>query len=201
MSVLPEAYFDVATLLNSLKRSLLPMPIIEAHLLSYIACVIALWNGKAISDWGYSFALTSEGFPFSTKFDEARSVLISSGHIMLDDNGDMVPQPSLPEVLSSMFFDDRWNIRRSYIEAAAKSALSFPSGSIRYAIAQSPGFGSAFELGQNSELLNEYDIEDIYEEYSVIMSTLHGKDVDLLSPAVIWLSARILGSYGDKNDL
>ena len=189
----PEAYFDASCLMSEVKPSLVPVSVSELHLYVYLACIIALWRGNAIGNWGYTFALTSEGFPFSPELEQGRKKLVHRGTVKLDHDGDMVPdQASLLEEQSSLFSELRWVDRRNFISAAANCALTLPGGSIRYAIGRSPGFGSAVALGQNSPLLTEFDIDAIYAEYQVIAEALNDQEIDLLSPAVVWLSARVL---------
>lgn len=197
----PEPYFDAAYLMHEVKASLLPFSAIESHLHAYLACIIALWRGNAVGDWGYSFALTTEGFPFSPDFEQARTQLIKRDCVSLDDDGDMIPnQEVLSKELSMLFTETRWQDRGLFVSAAADCALMLPGGSIRYAIGKTPGFGSAFELGQNSPLLTDFDTENIYKEYGIIASALEGGEIDLLSPAVIWLSAHILQEVNAPND-
>ncbi len=195
-SLVPEAYFDVSCLMSEVKPSLVPVSVSEIHLYAYLACIIALWKGKAIGDWGYTFALTSEGFPFSPELEEGRHLLDSRGFIKIDVNGDMFPENLLLlQEQEAVFSESRWVSRREYISAATDCALTLPGGSIRYAIGKSPGFGSAVVLGQNSPLLTEFDTDTIYEEYQIIANALDDQDIDLLSPAVIWLSARVLQNH------
>lgn len=85
-----------------------------------------------------------------------------------------------------------WADRRQWLRAATQCALALPVGSIRHAIGQTPGLGASVRLGQRRLLLQADDIDLLYEEYGIVSSVL-GDDVkDLLSPAVIWLSARIM---------
>lgn len=192
-SLVPESYFDAVAILQKAKKSLMPISAIEMHLYAYLACVIALWRGNSVSDWGYNFALTSEGFPFSPDFELARSTLAHRDCVALSKEGDMLPKhETLKAELELFFSESRWQDRGRFVSAATDSALTLPGGSLRYAISKTPGFGSAFILGQQSPLLTQHDTESIYEEYLVISSALEGNDVDMLSPAVVWLSARVL---------
>lgn len=57
---------------------------------------------------------------------------------------------------------------------------------------ETPGLAASVRLGQRRLLLQADDIELLYEEYGIVSSVLGADVKDLLSPAVIWLSARIL---------
>ncbi|BCZ60740.1 hypothetical protein SL269_05240 [Klebsiella aerogenes] len=45
-------------------------------------------------------------------------------------------------------------------------------------------------------MLEEDDIDLLYKEYEVISELIGKENKDLLSPAVIWLSARVMRSEG-----
>ncbi|MDF3721762.1 hypothetical protein P3S49_25880, partial [Enterobacter hormaechei] len=69
-------------------------------------------------------------------------------------------------------------------------------GAIRYAIKDTPGFILNKTISQAALLLEEDDIDLLYKEYEVISELIGKENKDLLSPAVIWLSARVMRSEG-----
>jgi hypothetical protein len=191
--IAPEAYCDALFVAGDAPKSLLPMSIVEMHLFSYLGCILALFRGKAIGDWGYSYAVTTEGFPFSAEFEDGRTTLVLSGLLDSDDNGLLHPRRAeLMAELETVVSLGPWADRRPLLRAAMECALALPLGSIRYAIGQTPGIASAVRLRQRRRLLDPDDVSLLYDEYKVVSLVL-GPDVqDVLSPAVIWLSARIL---------
>ena len=195
----PEPYSDAVHIMGELRKSLQPISTIEMHLFAYLACVLNLWRGSPLSDWGYAFAVTSEGFPYSAEFELARAQLPIRGLALIDDNGRLTPElESIESEIDGFFTAERWVLRRELIHTAISCALAFPSGSIRYAIGQSPGLKIATTLNQKSNLFTESDIEQIYDEYGVVKEAIDDEDVDLLAPAIVWLSARILNSGEDS---
>lgn len=173
--------------------SITPMTVIEAHLFAYLGCILGLFRGQAIRDWGYAFAVTSEGFPFSVQFEAARSIAVAQGLVDEDKSGMMVGRRSrLSDEMDVLLTFGPWSDRRLWLRAATECALALPLGSVRHAISQTPGMGASVRLGQRRLLLQQDDIELIYDEYQVVRSVLGEDAHDLLSPAVIWLSARIL---------
>ena len=98
----------------------------------------------------------------------------------------------LAKEIDSLLTLGSWMDRRMWLRAATQSALALPVGSIRHAIGQSPGLAASIRLGQRRHLLQADDIDLLYEEYRIVRSVLGADVKDLLSPAVIWLSARIL---------
>lgn len=196
--IVPEAYFDALAVMCDAPASAMPMTVIETHLYAYLGCILGLFKGQAIGDWGYPFAVTSEGFPFSVQFENARSMVITRGLADEDGQGMLTARhDEMSTEIDSLLTFGSWSDRRLWLRAATQCALALPVGSIRHAISQSPGVATSARLGQRRQLLQADDIELLYGEYQIVSSVL-GTDVhDLLSPAVIWLSARILRT-GDQ---
>lgn len=191
--IVPEAYFDAVAMAADAPVSVMPMTVIEAHLYAYLGCILGLFKGQAVGDWGYPFAVTSEGFPFSVQFEAARSMVVARGLIDEDGTGLMsARQDDLAAEIDSLLTLGSWDDRRQWLRAATQCALALPVGSIRHAIGQTPGLAASVRLGQRRLLLQADDIELLYEEYGIVSSVLGADVKDLLSPAVIWLSARIL---------
>jgi hypothetical protein len=191
--VVPEAYVDGLVILKDARTSVLPMSVNEMHLYSYLGCIFALFKGKPVADWGYPYSITSEGFPWSAEFDYARETMCTTGLIEVDDNGMMTPRPvELAAELDTVLGLGPWRERRLWLRAAVECALALPIGSIRHAISRSPGVASSFFLGQRGRLLEPADATLLYEEYAIVSAVLGAEAQDVLSPAVIWLSARIL---------
>jgi hypothetical protein len=191
--LIPEAYVDGLVIINDAPASVLPMSVNEMHLYSYLGCILALFKGKPVADWGYPYAITSEGFPWSAEFDQARETLCASGLIEVDDRGLMTPRPfELTTELQTVLSLGSSAERRPWLRAAVECALALPIGSIRHAVSRSPGVATPFFLGQRGRLLEPADTMLLYEEYAVVSEVLGSRAQDVLSPAVIWLSARIL---------
>lgn len=193
IEIVPEAYFDGLAIAADAPVSSLPMSVQEMHLYSYLGCVLALFQGRAVADWGYEYVITSEGFPFSKELDEARKVLIANGALDMDGQGLLRPNlPALTDELDIVSTLSDWGDRRATVRAATECSLALPMGSIRYAISRSPGMATSFLLGQRGKLLERDDAGLLYQEYTLVSSVLGAEKVDILAPAVVWLSARIL---------
>jgi len=191
--IVPEAYFDAVAITADAPTSVMPMTVIEAHLYAYLGCILGLFRGQAVGDWGYSFAVTSEGFPFSAQFETARAMVVTRG-LVDEDGAGMISarRDELATEINCLLTLSSWAGRRQWLRAATQCALALPVGSIRHAIGQTPGVASSVRLGQRRHLLQADDIDLLYEEYRIVSSVLGADVKDLLSPAVIWLSARIL---------
>ena len=195
----PDPYCDAVHIFSALRKSLQPISIIETHLFAYLSCILGLWEGQPLSQWGYAFAVTSEGFPYSADFEDARAELVPRGLVIVDNDGRLRPnEMALDREIDDLFSSERWKERRKFTEAAVSCALAFPTGLIRYAIGQSPDMKAASLLHQRNALFTESDVESIYQEYTVIRDAIEGDANDLLSPAVVWLSARLLNIETDS---
>lgn len=192
-NLVPEAYVDGLVIMNDAPASVLPVSVNEMHLYSYLGCILALFKGNPVADWGYYYAITSEGFPWSAEFDQARETLCAGGLIQVDDQGLMTPRrPELTAELDAILSLGSSADRRQWLRAAVECALALPIGAIRHAVSRSPGVVTPFLLGQRGRLLEPADTMLLYEEYAVVSEVLGAEAQDVLSPAVIWLSARIL---------
>lgn len=191
LEVVPEAYFDNLVLVGEAPSSVLPMSVVELHLYSYLGCILALFRGQPIGDWGYGYSVTSEGFPFSAELEQSRRVLAKSGILDVDEAGLIRPNVELlGGELKMVLSISSWEERRNYLRTATECALALPVGSIRYAINQTPGIMPSLMLKQRRRLLDTDDISLLYEEYKVVRSVVG--ESNALSPAVVWLSARIM---------
>jgi hypothetical protein len=197
--IVPEAYIDGLVILNDAPNSIVPISLQMLHLYAYLGCILALFKGTPAADWGYQFAVTSEGFPFSVALDHARATICSRGTADIDEGGQMRPrQPELAAELDAVMQIGSWHHRRVYLRTATECALALPIGAIRHAVSRSPGVSEAFFLGQRKRLLEPIDTSLLYQEYEIISQVLGGAEQDVLSPAVIWLSARILRRDGKE---
>lgn len=194
MLLKPNAYFDSLVIINDAPTSLLPMSVLELHLFSYLGCVLALFQGSPLGNWGYNYAITSEGYPFSSDLNDAHHAAIAKSLLLSNPQGFLYKnnEPLSIEVNDLLEVRAEWHERREWISTATQCALALPIGSVRYAIGQSPGVSSPLKLGQRKFLLDQSDISLLYDEYKIITDILGSNARDALSPAVIWLSAKVL---------
>ncbi|HHT5701856.1 MULTISPECIES: hypothetical protein [Enterobacteriaceae] len=194
----PKAYFDSLLIMDEVPQSMKPISFIEYHLFSYLSCVLSLFRGDSISNWGYNYTVTQYGFPFSNDLQNAINLITKKGFIFSDDNGLFQPSNEIIKTeLDNFSYDTSLLNRRDLISTALKCGLNIPSGAIRNAIKNSPGVSLHSSLSQSAPLLDDTDnIELIYDEYKVISDMIGKDNKDLLSPAVIWLSARVMRIEG-----
>jgi hypothetical protein len=183
----PEPVFDaiaiVARLENSLER-VLPS---EVHLIAYLSCLLFLYSGQPVADWGYEFASTVEGSPFSVGLEEALTELRSSGDLSMIESG--YTSTSYGKEEYKILRTVHGNARRDvYIAGACASVLALPIAVVRSAMSQEPAMRRVSSLRAARHLLEEVDLAALYDQFSALFEALGEQKLDLMVPAVAWLN-------------
>jgi hypothetical protein len=164
----------------------------ELHLFAYLACLLALFEGRPLADWGYRFALTSQGYPFSAEFEAVRQTLVNARllHHALDDTVSVdarsAAEPQDLASLSSFAERGRW------LRASMDCALALPVGSIRYALTARTDLAVSQGTGRSLAMVTPAYVERVRDERRLVGEALGGVTFDLLAPAVAWLSLYVL---------
>jgi hypothetical protein len=183
----PYSAFDALAISVHMRPSLRSLAFGEMQLLSYLSCLLSLYRGQPVSDWGYRFTGTRDGSPFSPELSDALSALSISGSFKeelglyeLTDHGH-----SEYTLLRGLTQNSR---REIYITGACSATLSLPIGLIRQALLQEPALKRTTTLGTARALLEGRDLEGIYQQFSVLSSAIGVELDELMIPAVSWLS-------------
>ena len=188
-----NAHTDVVMLVGDAPRSVSPISVPELHLYAYLGCLLALFDGVPVADWGYRFTVTREGIPFSADLETARDGAVQRGVILLQERI-LVKQ-------GGERFDEEFKLyceleqsarRRDWLRAAVQCALALPVGAIRDAVNRSPGVAEGLRDGHARVLFDYDDVESLYEEFETVRKVLGENAGQLLQPAILWLSARVL---------
>ena len=191
-SLQSAALIDVVYLVGLAPSSLAPISVAEMHLYAYLANLVSLNGGVPVSDWGYSFSVTAEGFPFAHGLEEARANLMQRSIIRAEDGGLRAEEGYFDAEVAVLNGLMQCAQRREWFNDAFACALNLPRGAVRDAINRSPGVADSLRHRRASTLLKEADVENIYDEFALIRKVL-GPDVDgYLQPVVVWLSGRVL---------
>ncbi len=189
-----EAYFDCLSVAVAVPISVAPVSTRELHILGYLACLLAVFEGEPIADWGYHFALTSRGYPHSAAFETARATLAECGYITQVEPEMFVSAERGKvelETLRQLSFLSR---RQRWLNAAADCALALPMGSIRYALTARDDLRASEGSGQPRDLITAAYLDRVHDERVIIEKALGGESADLMAPAVAWLSLYVLGA-------
>jgi hypothetical protein len=181
------ASFDVLATAFHLRLSLGSLVREEGHLFGYLACLLFLYSGRPISEWGYSFAATPHGAPYSVDLDGALTYHFEVGFLAkhgvlysLTDRGE-----DEYRALSGLSELGR---RDTYVEAATSSSLAVPVGLVRRAISRDPDIHAARELQSRRPLLDETGLDMLYGHFSALRQAVGEVGADLLAPSVVWLN-------------
>jgi hypothetical protein len=185
----PESMYDFLCSGLILRRQLNVVTPSDIHLFSYLACLLAVYNGIPASDWGYRFVGTELGSPFSVDLDSASSHGILAGMVTRNEDTGFLEFGHLAEeevtVLETL---DSCGWHKYYIEAAVSSLLSLPPGLVKSAVSQEPNLRPVTRMRSPRKLLEGAGLDLLYEQFESLNSVLHFKAQDLIVPATVWLT-------------
>jgi hypothetical protein len=191
----PAASYDAVVLAYGIGQQIGTVAGAELHLFSYLACVLAVYRGWPAADWGYRFACTDTGAPYSHEVQEAIEELLALGH--LRSSGDaMILTPEGQELQLFLSSLEAQRKRLPYLEGACSSLLGMSVGTVRRAVSSEPTIQRAVALSRNQLLLDDIGQALVYEEFERITSAIGTDSPDLLVPSIIWLTALAASSRG-----
>ena len=181
----PYAAFDCLLICDSLEGLLGTIAIGELHLFSYLSCLLSLFEKRPAADWGYAFAGTQSGSPFSPEIESAVAYLKRDGlltgdaeYVALTDQGRNLYRSIEP------FSENKRRAR--FVEAACSSALAVPVGMVRYALSQEPVLRAA-ATGSTRALEEGPGLQALYEQFGALATAIGFEAQDLMVPAVVWI--------------
>ena len=183
-----QSYFDALDVCRRLQETLGPVARAEVHLFAYLSCLLALYRSQPVSEWGYYFAVTPDGYPYSPDLDAALDILISSGDLQTDRDGYLAMSDYGAETLRELNTLGLFQPRTSFLEGACSSVLALPVGSIRDALSQEVGIRNALALSQSRRLPTDVGLNLLYAQFRALSEAIGVNVDDLLIPAVVWLT-------------
>jgi hypothetical protein len=181
-----HASFDFLFIAEELSYRLGTATFGEIHMFAYLGCLLSLFKGQPVADWGYSFAGLESGSPFSPELQEAHAELERSGFVMSAGNG--VAVTGLGKEQIGIFNNLQiFASRKLYLSTSCVSLLSFPVGMVRNAMTMEPGLRPVINVGGMRPLLAMASVEQLHEHFDALFSIL-GQTSDLLVPSTVWLT-------------
>jgi hypothetical protein len=182
----PYAAFDSLYISAALGTNIRRPVVAEIHAFAYLACLLSLYRGQPVSDWGYGFAGTRDGSPFSPEIEGAVRAMASTGYLHVSE-GDIGITDSGRAELSTFqeLFQNRE--RATYLEPACSSSLTMPVGVIRHALTQEPTLKPTSRLATTRPLLDGPYLPRLYDQFAALGHTVGVEHKDLLIPATVWL--------------
>lgn len=190
MSTRVSAGFDVLAITDRLTRTEKGAALAEVHVLSYLACVMSLYEGKDPQEWQYGFAATPSGAPYAMALDHESSRLRAAGLIL--DRGDvMVPSGRGLQELRQLRTLKSLSIRERYLEVACGAAALLPLPAVADALSFEPQLQRAFKAPSARELFKPVGCALLKEHFRAISKALRRRSPttsDLLVPTKVWLT-------------
>ncbi|QYK54337.1 MAG: hypothetical protein KF824_05415 [Fimbriimonadaceae bacterium] len=159
----------------------------ELHLLAYMSCLLHLYDGGSVSDWGYTFYGTEDGAPFSDELESAFQSLVDAGSI-IPKGESFIALPHLSRVATAISTLEAFAHRRACVSGSMASICYFGSGIVREALEQEPELRRARSAGTQRKLLIEEGLESLYFHFQFIKERLPRME-DLRASSVLWISS------------
>lgn len=183
----PDAAYDTLKIVSQLTRPLAGASRGDLQKLAFLSCMLALFRGRPVADWGYRFARTSFGTPFSSEINDALDALKRSGRVVETD-GRYTLSESGEQLLTTMALLGTCQIRDVYLDAACSSTLAVPPGVLTKALAEEPTVLSSSYRVQGATLLEGPAVQLLHEHFKGLAMCLGDSADGLLTPSVLWLS-------------
>ncbi|WP_343448954.1 hypothetical protein [Micromonospora oryzae] len=182
----PFAVFDALCIVSKLSRTYQSASLPEVQAVSYLACLLSIYDGCPSSQWGYEFAVTDSMSMFSSTMLEAVDRLSANG-LIEGVEGRYSPTPSGATVLGRWMPMHRFRDRVQYLAGATGAADALPLPALSTGLLQEPQVAAATYLGVERPLLGEAGVILLHRYFQTLEESL-GSGVDLLVPAVVWLT-------------
>ena len=185
--ICPEATFDALAITASLRPTLGRVLPSEVHLFAYLSCLLSLYSGRPVVDWGYEFTSTAEGAPYSVSMDRAITLLRNSSDMESGPSGLSLSSTGVAEyeLLRTISGNEA---REKYVAGACSSVLAIPVGVVRAALGQEPALRRVSSLSSTRPLLQNVDLSVLYDQFEALSSALGPTVRDVMVPAVTWLT-------------
>ncbi len=183
----PEAFFDTLRIADVLDEPLGGVSRMEIQRISFLSCLLSIYQAKPVSDWGYRFANTGAGTPFSDQLNEAVGHLLSQASLA-ESGGRLRITDSGRATLSVLSNFASMAERPPCLEAACASMLAVPRSTMSDGLDQEPTIAASHLRSGATMLLEEPHLSMLHEHFSVLAQVIPPSQRDLLSPSVLWLS-------------
>jgi hypothetical protein len=164
----------------------------EIQLFAYLSCLLALYDGKNVSSWGYLFIKNKIGSPYSVDISNATNSLKRSNCLIDADKDQYYNISEKGGLYLEQFSKHSSNLSRTkYLELALSMMNFFPYGVLTKAINDEPILLSLRGINVRRNLL---DIDGsglalLYEQFKLLKQVLKDGEHQLIKPAYVWLNS------------
>lgn len=184
----PRAYYDALHLCSQLQVTLESVARAEVHLFAYLGSLLAAYRGQVPDDWGYGFAVTPDGYPFSRDLDASLDLLVHRGRLLADEDGYFTTSSHGSVELEALGTLSALRENRVFLEGACGAALVMPVGVIRDALGCEWDLQRVPDVSRAELLPTEIGRELRGEHFSALRQAFPSDPGDLMIPAVVWLT-------------
>lgn len=182
----PTAIFDTLYIVHKTESQYESLSLMEVTFLSYFGCLLSLYKGNPVSNWGYSFMRNVQGAPVSAELAESCSLLIGKGQLEKKDACYHSTGAGETRLLFMMEMD-LFKSRQEYLQAACDCLLT---GTIAELLNILSGDSVITESSVHTmKYLNSEDnsaISRLYQQFGIVRQAI-GERKNLFIPALSWL--------------
>lgn len=158
----------------------------EQHLFAYASCLMSLYEGQPVAEWGYLFVSTPNGLPFAEDLNAAMEAALSYGFLTTEGDLCRLTDEGRAELaVWSAMETNRDRLR--YLAGATDSLLVFSPGNIREAFDYDPAIRFLREQKISAWVFDEPVVDRLYTNFQEIRRLLAQDSPDLSVPLVAWL--------------
>jgi hypothetical protein len=186
--MIPEAHFDCLLIVSELNAPLSGVTRLELQRIAFLACLLSIYKTQPVAEWGYKFANTGTGIPFSNHLSEAVESMLSSSRLAVDDVGRLTLTAEGHFVLERLRELQSMSSRIPCVTSAAASLVAVPTAVMSDGLEQEPTTVASQLRDGPTMLLDEPHLHALYVHFEALAKFHPPGNSDLLSPSVLWLS-------------
>jgi hypothetical protein len=195
----PAAYFDILSIGERMCDLVEGFSRPELHLLSYASCLLSLYKGQPVAEWGYEFISAENGLPFSQDIDSAIDFSLDLGHVYPKGALMLLSSEGAAELAELRQLEGN-KAREQYLAGAGDCLLVFNPGNVREAFNYDPSI-RYLKAGQHTDwVLTAPVVERFYTNFNQLRKALAYDAEDLSVPLVSWLKYLIQTGRNDFDD-
>lgn len=185
---MPNAFaiFDSLYIIKQTKKQCSGLSVQELDFLSYFACLLSLYQGHPVTDWGYVYLRNVFGAPISADILEACQLLEKNSQLQRHDTVYNITERG--EVRLTFYMDlDEFKFRKPYLDAACDCLLVESILDVLSTISKDAVILESSVHGL--KYLNSTDnsaLSVLYQQFEVIKKAI-GNRSNLFIPATSWL--------------
>lgn len=158
----------------------------ELYFMSYFSCLLSLYKGNAVSEWGYSFLKSEKGVPVSAELSESCTMLYETGELSKEGVCFNLTDKGLSHLV---FFDTLSDMhwRTEYLQGACDCLLTDSIVDILAAISMDSVIAeSSVHTTKYLNSEKNVSLSMLYQQFEIIREAI-GNRSNLFIPAASWL--------------